>query len=170
MTQIKAGKFFSAPKNLVLVGHSFGSVVSNSLLATNPSIVDGAVLIGIGYSVPSTPINFEAWQPRLARLASPERWRQLDGGYVTWVDILQCQYVRPSPHLGIHIRAIDLLARFFHTPFYDPEVVEYAEANKQPFGLMETITIGLTNFNSPNFTGPVMVSHLPSPTQPMEPN
>jgi pimeloyl-ACP methyl ester carboxylesterase len=71
----------------VLVGHSFGSVVSNALIAAAPAIVDGVVLTGIGYAVPSNAVNFEAWQPRLARLQSPGRWRQLDGGYVTWVDI-----------------------------------------------------------------------------------
>ena len=87
VTLIKGGKFSSPPKNVVLVGHSFGSVISNELLVSNPGLIDGAVLTGIGYAVPDTSVAFEAWQPRLARLQSPERWRQLDGGYITWVDI-----------------------------------------------------------------------------------
>ena len=85
--QIRAGTFSSKPKNVVLIGHSFGSVISNTLLVSNPGLVDGAVLTGISYKVPDTSVAFEAWQPRLARLQSPGRWRQLDGGYTTWVDI-----------------------------------------------------------------------------------
>jgi pimeloyl-ACP methyl ester carboxylesterase len=75
------------PKKVVLVGHSFGSILSNAVLATNPGLVDGAILTGIGYDIPDTSVSFEAWQPRLASLQSPARWRQLDGGYITWVDI-----------------------------------------------------------------------------------
>lgn len=85
--QIRAGKFSSKPKSVVLVGHSFGSVISNAVLATNPGLVDGAVLTSIGYEIPDTAVAFSSWQPRLARQQSPGRWRQLDGGYVTWVDI-----------------------------------------------------------------------------------
>jgi pimeloyl-ACP methyl ester carboxylesterase len=84
---IRAGKFSSAPKKIALVGHSFGSVLSNALLVSNPDLVDGAVLTGIGYAVPDTSVAFEAWQPRLAQLQSPGQWRHLDGGYITWIDI-----------------------------------------------------------------------------------
>jgi hypothetical protein len=61
--------------------------VSNALLASSPARVDGAILTGIGYKVPDTSVAFEAWQPRLASLQSPKRWRHLDGGDVTWVDV-----------------------------------------------------------------------------------
>ena len=84
---IRSGKFCAPPKKVVLVGHSFGSGVSNAVLAASPGIVDGAVLTGIGYDIPDSAVTVEAWQPKLARLQSPGRWRQLDGGYITWVDI-----------------------------------------------------------------------------------
>jgi hypothetical protein len=71
----------------VFVGHSFGRVLSNAILATSTSLVDGAVLAGIGYDILDTSVAFEAWQSRLASVQSPARWRQLDGGYITWVDI-----------------------------------------------------------------------------------
>jgi pimeloyl-ACP methyl ester carboxylesterase len=74
-------------KKIVLVGYSFGSVLSNAILATSLSLVDGAVLTGIGYDTLDTSIAFEAWQLRLASVQSLARWRQLDGGYITWVDI-----------------------------------------------------------------------------------
>ncbi|KAG4434041.1 hypothetical protein IFR05_010463 [Cadophora sp. M221] len=128
--QIRAGIFSLKPKNVVLVGHSFGSVISNALLASKPGLVDGAVLTGISYKVPDTAVAFEAWQPRLARVQSPGRWRQLDGGYTTWVDIFANANVK---------------------------VVEYSEATKQPFGLLEVITLAITDLHSPKYTGPVLV-------------
>ncbi|KAH9205469.1 Alpha/Beta hydrolase protein [Leptodontidium sp. 2 PMI_412] len=137
--QIRAGTFSSKPKNVVLIGHSFGSVISNAILVSKPGLVDGAVLTGISYKVPDTSVAFEAWQPRLARAQSPGRWRQLDGGYTTWVDIFANANV------------------FFKYPFYDREVVEYSEATKQPFALMEVITLAITDLHSPKYTGPVLM-------------
>lgn len=49
---------------------------------------------------------------------------------------------------------------FFKAPFYEQKVVEYAEATKQPFGLMEIISLSITDVHSPKFTGPVLVSPL----------
>jgi alpha-beta hydrolase superfamily lysophospholipase len=83
---IRAGKFSSTPRKVVLVGHSFGSVVSNALLAATPNLVDGAILTGIGYDIPSSAPALESLQPRLARLQSSV-WNKLDSGYATWVDI-----------------------------------------------------------------------------------
>ncbi|CZR53610.1 uncharacterized protein PAC_03490 [Phialocephala subalpina] len=140
ITLTRSGHFTpSPPAKVILLGHSFGSVVSNALLATNPALVDGAILTGIGYHVPDTAVSFEAWQVRVAGLVSPGRWRQLDGGWVTWVDIWAN------------------VNTFFKAPFYDQKVVEYAEARKQPFSLMEIITLAITDLHSPNFTGPVLV-------------
>jgi pimeloyl-ACP methyl ester carboxylesterase len=151
---VRSGKFGPKPRSVVLVEHSYGSVVSNALLAATPDIVDAAVLTGIGYVTPSTAVNFNAWQPRLPRLQSLARWRQLDGGYITWVDIFANvnTYVYPC---SVSTFANGL--RFFKAPFYDTKVVEYAEANKQPFSLMETITLTITNLTSPAFTGPILV-------------
>jgi pimeloyl-ACP methyl ester carboxylesterase len=136
---IRGGKFSAAAKKIVLVGHSFGSVVSNKLLAGNPDLVDGAVLTGIGYAVPDTFVVFEAWQPRLARLQSPGWWRQLDGGYITWVDIFAN------------------INTFFKFPFYDAKTVIFADDNKQPFSLMELITLSITDLHAPKFVDPVLV-------------
>jgi hypothetical protein len=69
--------------------------------------------------------------------------------------------------LRISIRKFCLMGRmyekrliwnsFFKAPFYDTKVVEYAEANKQPFALMELITLSITNLTSPDYVGPVLV-------------
>ncbi|PVH80876.1 alpha/beta-hydrolase [Cadophora sp. DSE1049] len=139
VNQIRTGKFSPKPKNVVLIGHSFGSVISNALLVSDPGLVDGVVLTGISYKIPDTAVAFEAWQPRLARVQSPGRWRQLDGGYTTWVDIFA----------NVNV--------FFKYPFYDKKVVEYSETNKQPFALMEIISLAVTDLHAPKFTGPVLV-------------
>jgi hypothetical protein len=49
-----------------------------------------------------------------------------------------------------------IVVRFFKQPFYDIEVVKAADAHKQPFALMEVITLGITPLGT-NFTGPVLV-------------
>lgn len=48
-TSVKAGKYtggFGTPKSLVLVGHTFGSVISAALVTADPSIAEGLVLTG----------------------------------------------------------------------------------------------------------------------------
>ncbi|TAQ84008.1 hypothetical protein B7494_g7666 [Chlorociboria aeruginascens] len=136
---LRAGKIGTTPRNVILIGHSFGSVVSNGLLTLNPNIIDGAVLTGIGYEAPSIAVTYEALQPRLARLASPSKWGGLDSGYLTWIDIFS----------NINV--------FFSAPFYDPHVVAYAEETKNPFAVMETISLELTNSSAPHFEGPIFV-------------
>ena len=50
------------------------------------------------------------------------------------------------------------MSSFFKAPFYDREVVQWAEDSTQPAALMEEISIQMTKFSSPGFTGPVMLS------------
>ena len=50
--------------------------------------------------------------------------------------------------------------RFFKAPFYDTKVVDYAEKNKEPFSLMEVITLSQADLLSPEYTGPVLVITL----------
>lgn len=47
--------------------------------------------------------------------------------------------------------------RFFKYPFYDKKTIEYAEDNKQPFSLMEVISLSITDLHAPKYTKPVMV-------------
>jgi len=83
---IRSGKFCSSVSKLVLVGHSTGSVTTNSVLHTNPGLVDGAVLTGLAYNS-SGVVSNQAKQLRLANLQNPAKWGKLDGGYMVWVDI-----------------------------------------------------------------------------------
>ena len=50
---IRAGNYtgsFGPPSKLVHVGHSYGSLISNGLIATTPGLSDGVILTGISYS------------------------------------------------------------------------------------------------------------------------
>lgn len=69
------------------MGHSFGSAVSNTVLRTNPDLVDAAVLTGASYYGADSAPSLQAKQLRLANSQNPEKWGKLDGGYAVWVDL-----------------------------------------------------------------------------------
>lgn len=85
--QIRAGKLpYPADTKLVLVGHSFGSVVSNAVLHSSPISVDAAVLTGVSYYGVVGSETLQAKQLRLANTVNAQRWGSLDNAYMTWVD------------------------------------------------------------------------------------
>lgn len=48
-TAVKSGKYtssFGKPESLVLVGHSFGSVISAAAITATPALADGLILTG----------------------------------------------------------------------------------------------------------------------------
>jgi pimeloyl-ACP methyl ester carboxylesterase len=48
-TAVRAGKYtssFGKPESLVLVGHSFGSVISAAAITAAPALADGVILTG----------------------------------------------------------------------------------------------------------------------------
>jgi alpha-beta hydrolase superfamily lysophospholipase len=87
-SKIRSGKYsgtIGAPQKLVLVGHSFGSYISHSLLANSPEIADGAALTGLAFAIQS-PALIEALNLRVASLKD-NKWKGLDSGYLIWDDI-----------------------------------------------------------------------------------
>lgn len=47
---LKEGKYtgnIGVPEKLVLVGHSFGSVISSAIVADDPTVADGLILTGM---------------------------------------------------------------------------------------------------------------------------
>ncbi|PGH13763.1 hypothetical protein AJ79_03462 [Helicocarpus griseus UAMH5409] len=140
---LKTGRYtgdYGLPKSVVLLGHSFGSFLSNALLALEPESADGAILTGLAYNSLSN-VQIEAFNLRIAaeqKEAMMREWKDLDAGYVTWDDIY------------------GNVNNFFKAPSYSLETVEYAEKNKQPFGILEFLSISSLSFEAPNFAGPVM--------------
>lgn len=47
---------------------------------------------------------------------------------------------------------------FFKAPDYELSVVNYAQRNRQPFGINEAVSGGVIPIAAVNFTGPAMVS------------
>ena len=74
------------PKKVILVGHSYGSVLSNALLAANPDIADGAVLTGRNYAF-NAPFVLASVQLRIANQLHPAQYKGYDTGAVCFVDL-----------------------------------------------------------------------------------
>ena len=110
------------PSSTVLVGHSFGSILSHGIAKVAPHTVDAIILTG--YLPVATYLNVEiiaaSWQPRIANLEGQGRWHDYDTGYVTWVDLFSNvdTYVFISVHRTLP-PALSLALR----PNYQPTVI-----------------------------------------------
>ncbi|KXT17506.1 hypothetical protein AC579_3230 [Pseudocercospora musae] len=133
---ITALKHISPSKKIVHVGHSFGSIVANLLIAKYPTVSDG--LVQTGFSKNASASLLVAANAHLARENIPG-WSKLSSsaGYLTWGDELANQYA------------------FFHYGAFDPEVLAESEKIKQPTGVGEILTIG--SWEAKDFAKPVLV-------------
>lgn len=128
MKSVKAGSYSStalphSPKSVVLVGHSFGSWVSNGLVANEPDSTSAVVLTGYSLNPigSNPPVILQGFAPRIARLERPGRddFAAYDTGYLTTADLFST------------------INQFFKAPDYDTEVTIYAEETKTPFAIAE---------------------------------
>ncbi|KAE9366363.1 hypothetical protein N431DRAFT_472908 [Stipitochalara longipes BDJ] len=145
-TLLRSGKYTGdingKPSKIAHVGHSFGSFISNALIATTPHLSDAAILTGIGYADLASGTFVEAFALRIATLQAPGKWPGRDNEYLTWADTAAN------------------VATFFIGGSYDEEVLWYTEDVKQPMAAVEIITIGsdlILPMKAPGFTNPVMV-------------
>ncbi|KAE9375040.1 alpha/beta-hydrolase [Stipitochalara longipes BDJ] len=142
-TAVKSGNYTGStgkPKSLVLVGHSFGSAVTNSVVRDSPTLADGLILTGFNFngSANRGASTFETFAPRIASGQDP-KWKALDNGYLALIDIFA----------NVNV--------FFKAPDYDVNVVEYAQSIQQPFGINEVISSGAINTTTTAFKGPTML-------------
>ena len=151
-TFLGSGKYtgtLGTPSKIVHIGHSFGSCISNALIATTPQLSDAAILTGIGYTeVPTSGAFVEAFGLRIATLQAPGKWPGRDNKYVTWVD------------------APANAAAFFQGASYDEDVLWYTEAVKQPMAIVELLTLTILPKISLEFTKPVVVRTVIYPSIP----
>ncbi len=63
----------------------------------------------------------------------------LPAGYLTWADAGAAQF------------------NFFYPPYFDPEILTYAESHKMPFTIGEFLTLGSAPKMAPMFRGPVQI-------------
>ncbi|BFZ57360.1 hypothetical protein PYCC9005_004412 [Savitreella phatthalungensis] len=127
----------------VLVGHSYGSIISNGFVNRYPSLVSGIVLTGFSANATWVPQTFAGFNPKIAAQNQPSRFntstRRLPSSYLVWSDIYNNQ--------------LD----FFHYPYFQQDVLQLAESRKQPVTMGELVTLGQGTVQT-NFTGPVAVN------------
>lgn len=140
---IRAGQFTGetgVPSSVVFVGHSFGSFISNALVAAQPSIADGIVMTGYSLNGNNTQIILEA--SRVAAIQNRKKFGEFDPGYVTTADVYST------------------VSDFFKAPDYERDVAVFAESSKAPYGIAELISISPPFFpplNASLFGGPALV-------------
>ncbi|KAH0840434.1 hypothetical protein AYO21_03070 [Fonsecaea monophora] len=141
-TLVRAGNISQVPvpDKVVHVGHSYGSELSASLASVAPDLTDGVVLTG--YSAIGNYSTFFVANTalHLASTNQPKRFPNstYSNGFLTWPDKYGNQY------------------SFFQYPFFDPAVLDQAEATKFPFTFGEFLTMTALPLAAPNFTGPVL--------------
>jgi pimeloyl-ACP methyl ester carboxylesterase len=133
-----AGCKISIPSKVFHVGHSFGSCISNALVAAAPSLSDGIVLTGFSTDS-SFGVEFAiSTDFHIAKENQPDRLgAYTSNGWLTWGDELGNQY------------------SFLHYPNFSPDVLAQAEATKFPFTIGELFTAIATK--APAWDGPVLV-------------
>jgi pimeloyl-ACP methyl ester carboxylesterase len=132
------------PKKVVHVGHSYGSMLTNGLVASFPDLSDGIILTGFSHVY-----TYQRWFAistgfHLARENQPAKFGNLSTGYLTWGDLYYNQY------------------SFLKYPYFDVSVLQKAEAGKQTFTVGQLLTFILAPVLSPGFAKPVLVSSLSS--------
>ncbi|KAF1999843.1 alpha/beta-hydrolase [Amniculicola lignicola CBS 123094] len=132
-------------KKVILVGHSFGSFISNSLIAAHPTIAEGAILTGLGYPGPNDTTS-QASQPYIPglfglQIASTlsKSFSDRDSGYLGFGDIYN------------HIET------FFHQPGYEVQAAKYAHSIAQPFAAIEVASLAALKLSAEKFLGHVLV-------------
>lgn len=125
---------------VVHIGYSFGSVLTNVLIAKYPGLSDGVVLTGLSHDFSFSSRYGIATNFHLAKENRPGLWGNYSSGFLTWADELALQY------------------NTLKHPYFDLEVLARAEKEKVPFAVGELLTLGVPSLVAPDFKGPVLVS------------
>ena len=152
MTQmVRNGSFPSIrqkPQKIVHVGHSFGSGQTYALSAMYPNITDAIVLTGFSMNSTFMPYfiagaNFQQAQLLLSSSSSKNRPTNSSSSNYP-----------PGYLLSSNTNANQYL--FFYPPYFDRNILAFAEQNKKPVTVGELLTISSVPMQSP-FTGPVLI-------------
>ena len=143
ISSIRSGRLsHGTPKSIVLIGHSFGSFLSNALVALEPTAaaIDAVILTGYSLEGYTPQTVLEAFAPRVANLQSPH-FAPFDPGYVTTRDVYSN------------------INNYFKAPAYEPSVALYSETTKQPFAMAEFISLGSAylHLNATAYKGAALV-------------
>jgi hypothetical protein len=107
-TFLRSGKYIGdindTPSKIIHVGHSFGSFLSNALIATTLHLSDGAILTRIAYANLASGTFVEAFALRIATIQAPGKWPGRDNEYLTWETL---------PQMQRHFSLVGVIARKF---------------------------------------------------------
>jgi pimeloyl-ACP methyl ester carboxylesterase len=132
-----------------LIGHSYGSFLSNAVLAKYPDLADTAALTGAGYPSPNdTAAHTSIWVPTMfaARVARtlpvasrPQFSETLDNGYLGFADMFS--YIQS----------------FLHQPNYETSAAQYSFSVSQALAISEFLE-GFPTPVAKGFKGRVLVT------------
>jgi len=126
-------------ENVVHVGHSFGSLISNALVAQVPDISDGLVLTGYSHNASGMAPFFVANMFDMARKVDPIRFASLPAGYLL-------------PSSGVYGNEL----AFFRVGGFDQHVANLATETAQTATIGELLSQGMGAVPAPGFKGPVL--------------
>ena len=109
---IRAGQYTGAvgvPESLVVLGFSFGSFITDTLVANEPTLMDGAIFTGLGFAPTAFAPFFEAYSPRIAATLDP-KFGELDNDYITWVDEIANINTYATPARVLHVTMLLTIA------------------------------------------------------------
>lgn len=124
---------------IVHVGHSFGSEITNGLIATYPSISDGVVLTGFAFNASGLPAEIAGTQAAPAAQVDSARFSGLDPTYLLFNSNVGYQLI------------------FFFTPNFVESVFEATYTNRQTVTIGELLTMTGLQKPATSFTGPVLI-------------
>ena len=70
VTAVRSGQYTTLaapPTSIILIGHSYGSFMINSLLASNPTLADAAIMTGYSLKGSDSRLILQGAAPRIAR-------------------------------------------------------------------------------------------------------
>ncbi|OCT52486.1 hypothetical protein CLCR_10360 [Cladophialophora carrionii] len=141
-TLVRAGNVTQVPvpQKVIHVGHSWGSELSVGLAAVAPGLSDGVVLTGYSALSQYTAFFIANTAFRLANQNQPRRFppSRYSSGFLTWPDKSGNQF------------------SFLEYPYFDPAVLDRAEATKYPFTVGEFLSASTLPVAAPSFPGPVL--------------
>lgn len=101
---IRSGRLGSRQfKNVVGVGHSYGSLVELAQTAKYPKDIDAAVLTGFTYNFSNLPLTILANNPAIASINDPARFAGLSNGYL------------------VHASSESIQLPFFRFPYFEQD-------------------------------------------------
>ncbi|TVY80515.1 hypothetical protein LSUE1_G003311 [Lachnellula suecica] len=127
------------PFEIVGVGHSFGSILTQAVTAKYPLSLNTAILTGFSTNGAGVPVFITGLNLAIASQNAPSRFNGLSNGYL------------------VSSSAISNQIAFFTAPNFDFAVLDFAEATKGSVTIGELFTITTTIAPATDFTGSVAV-------------